>query len=103
MNLPILLTLAVILSIGFHFIGVYANAKKTVWLMIVLMWAGSINITMNEISDKGYKSLEKMRGKYDATDKVIAAAEPEVSLYEMIGIKRSFNEEKKKQKESLKK
>ncbi len=98
MNLPIILTLAVILSIGFHFIGVYANAKKTVWLMIVLMWAGSINIATNEISDKGYKSLDKMRDKYDATDKIIASMGPEITLMEMIDIKRSFNEEKKKSK-----
>ncbi|MEA2111257.1 MAG: hypothetical protein U9P71_04320 [Campylobacterota bacterium] len=103
MNLPIVLTLAVILSIAFHFIGVYANAKKTVWLMIVLMWAGSINIATNEINDKGYKNIEKMRDKYEATDRIIAASEPEVSLYELIGIKKSFNEEKKKQKASLKK
>ncbi len=69
--------------------------------MIALMWAGSINIAMNEISDKGYKNLEKMRGKYKTTDALIHAAEPEISLYEMIGIKRSFNEEKKKKSDYL--
>ena len=97
MNLTIILISGIILSIIFHFIGVYANAKKIVWIMLALMWAGSINIAMNEISDKGYKNLEKLRGKYEATDALIRAAEPEISLYEMLEIKKSFNEEKKKQ------
>jgi hypothetical protein len=49
MSLSIILTVGIILSIAFHFVGVYAEAKKTVWIMIVLMWAGSINIAMSEI------------------------------------------------------
>jgi len=90
MTLTIVLIIAVILSIGFHFIGVYAQAKKTVWIMIVLMWAGAINIAMSEIKPKGYEDIKKMQGKYEDTDKLINAAMPKVSIYEMIGIKKSF-------------
>ncbi len=97
MNLITILIFGVTLSIIFHFIGVYANAKKMVWITIALMWIGSIIMTFSEINDKGYESLERLRGKYEATDVLIRAAEPKVRLYEMIGIKKSFNEEKKKQ------
>jgi len=90
MSLNIILAVATILSIGFHFIGVYANAKKTVWLMIVLMWAGSFNIAMSEVKPKAYEDLKKMQGKYEDTDALIAEAQPEISLYEMILIKSSF-------------
>ena len=96
MTLTTLLIIGLIITIAFHFIGVYAGAKKIVWIAIVLLWAGSINIAMNEISDKGYKALDKIRGKYEATDALIRAAEPEVSLYEMMSIKKSFVEEKRK-------
>ncbi len=96
MTLTTLLTIGIIITIAFHFIGVYAGAKKIVWIAIALLWAGSINIAMNEISDKGYKALDKIRGKYEATDALIREAEPEVSLYEMMSIKKSFVEEKRK-------
>ena len=90
MSLGIILFIGLLLSIGFHFIGVYANAQKTIWLMIVLMWAGSINIAMSEIKPKGYEDLKKMEGKYEDTDALIEDARPEISIYEMILIKNSF-------------
>lgn len=90
MSLNIILLIGVILSVGFHFIGVYADAKKTVWLMIVLMWAGSINIAMSEIKPKGYEDVETMKGKYSDTDKLIEESMPQISIYEIILIKSSF-------------
>jgi hypothetical protein len=95
MTLTGLLIAAILITIALHFVGVYAGAKKTVWLTLVLLWAAAINIATNEISDKGYKDLERMRGKFKATDEVIKAAEPEVSFYEMVGIKQSYFEQKK--------
>ena len=90
MSLNIILTVAIILSIGFHFIGVYAGAKKTVWLMIVLMWAGAINIAMSEVKPKAYEDIKKIQGKYSDTDKLIEDSMPNISVYEMILIKNSF-------------
>ncbi len=90
MSLTIILIIAVVLSIGFHFIGVYAQAKKTVWLMIVLMWAGAINIAMSEIKPKGYADIDSMKGKYADTDKLIEESMPEISVYEIILIKSNF-------------
>jgi len=90
MSLSIILIIAIILSIAFHFVGIYAGAKKTVWLMIVLMWAGSINIAMSEVKPKAYEDLKNIEGKYEDTDKLIKDAKPEVSIYEMILIKNSF-------------
>ena len=90
MTLPILLGSAILLSIAFHFVGVYAGAKKTVWMMLVFVWAVSIGTAMNEIKPAGYKDIEKMKGKFSDTDKLIEEAMPEVSLYEMIVIKKSY-------------
>ena len=90
MTTSIVLIVAVLLSVGFHFIGVYAGAKKTVWVMIVLMWAGTINIAMSEIKPSGYKEIEKMKGQFGDTDKIIEEAGEEISVYEMIGIKKSY-------------
>lgn len=90
MGLTIILITAIALSIIFHYIGVYAGAKKIVWAVIVLLWAGSINIAMSEIKPKGYKNIETMKGKYENTDKIIEESLPEVSVYEMIKIKNSF-------------
>lgn len=95
MSLTIILIIAILLSAIFHFVGVYAGAKKTVWLMLVLMWAGATSLAMSEIKPKGYKEIEKMKGKYSDTDKLIEEAMPEVSVYEMITIKKSFQTNKK--------
>jgi len=97
MNLTIILIVAIILSIGFHFIGVLAGAKKTVWLMLVLMWAGAINISMSEVKPKAYKDLQKMQGKYTDTDALIKEAGNHVSIYEMINIKHSYQMHKPKE------
>lgn len=89
MSLTIVLTVAVILTIIFHFVGVYANAKKIVWIMLALVWAGSISIAMQEISAKGYEDLEKIKGKYAELDKLIEESLPEITVYEMLVIKKS--------------
>ncbi|WP_455756376.1 hypothetical protein [Sulfurimonas sp.] len=90
MSLYIILIIAIALSVAFHFVGVYAGAKKTVWLMILIMWAGSINIAMSEVKEKAYEDLTKIEGKYKDTDKIIKEARPEISVYEMVLIKNSF-------------
>ena len=90
MSLSIILIVGIALSIAFHFVGVYAEAKKTVWIMIVLMWAGSINIAMSEIKPKGYEDIKKMKGQFADTDKLIEEAGDAVSVYEMLGIKKSY-------------
>ena len=90
MSLTILLSVGIILSIAFHFVGIYAGAKKTVWLMIVLMWAGSINIAMSEVKPKAYDDIKKIQGKYEDTDALIKESMPEISVYEMVLIKKSF-------------
>nr|WP_321267462.1 hypothetical protein [uncultured Sulfurimonas sp.] len=90
MSLSLILFVGVILSVIFHFIGVYAEAKKTVWVMIVIMWAGSINIAMSEIKPLGYEDIKKMKGQFADTDKLIEEAGEEVSVYEMLKIKKSY-------------
>ena len=90
MTTTIVIIIALLLSAGFHFIGVYVGAKKIVWTMIALMWAGSINIAMSEIKDTGYEEIEKMKGQFSDTDAVIEEAGEEISVYEMIGIKKSY-------------
>lgn len=97
MSLPIILTIAILLSIVFHFVGVYAGAKKTVWIMLAIMWAGTFSVAMSEIKPKGYKEIEKMKGQFSDTDKLIEEAMPEVSIYEMILIKKSYSTNKPKQ------
>jgi len=96
MNIYIFLTIAAILSLAFHFVGVYAGAKKTVWVMLILMWAGVTNMAMSEIKPSGYKDIEKMKGQFADTDALIEEALPEVSIYEMLGIKKSFQINKPK-------
>ncbi len=90
MSLAIVLAAAIILSLIFHFIGVYADAKKTIWTMLVFVWAIAIGTAMNEIKPGGYKSIEKMKGQFADTDALIDEAMPEISLYEMISIKKSY-------------
>lgn len=90
MTTTIVIIIALLLSVGFHFIGVYAGAKKIVWIVIALMWAGSINIAMSEIKPSGYEEIQKMKGQFSDTDAVIEEAGEEVSVYEMIGIKKSY-------------
>lgn len=92
MSLTTIIAVGIALSIIFHIIGVKAGAKKIVWGVIVMVWAASISIATSEIKEKGYKEIEKMRGKYPSTDKIIEESMPNVSVYEMILIKNSFNE-----------
>jgi hypothetical protein len=94
MSLTVILIIAIVLSIAFHFVGIYIDAKKSVWAMLAIVWAISIGTATNEIKPKGYKDIEKMKGRYGDTDKLIEEAMPEVSLYEMLVIKKSFNTNK---------
>jgi len=95
MSLTLLLGIGIVITIIFHFIGVYAGAKKIVWIAIVLIWAGAISIATNEVKPKAYDEIKKMQGKYEDTDKLIEEAMPEVSLYELIKIKSSYLKHKK--------
>ena len=90
MTTTIVIIIGLLLSVGFHFIGVYSGAKKIVWIVIALMWAGSINIAMSEIKPSGYEEIEKIKGQFSDTDVVIQEAGEEISVYEMIGIKKSY-------------
>ncbi len=95
MSLTIVLLFAVVLSIVFHFIGVYAGAKKTVWIMLLILWAASINIAMNEVKPKAYDDIKQMQGKYEDVDVLIKESLPKISLYEMLVIKKAFNKDEK--------
>ena len=90
MSLNVILIIGVLLSVGFHFIGVYVNAKKTIWVMLVLMWAGSISVTMNEVKPSAYDEIKKMQGQFGDTDKLIEEAGEHMSLYEFLVIKKSY-------------
>ena len=92
MSLIIVLIVAIILTVMFHFIGIYAGAKKIMWIMLVIMWAGSISIALQEIAPKGYEDLEKIKGKDAALDQLIAESLPEISIYEMLVIKKTEHE-----------
>ena len=94
MSLTVIIIIAIMLSVGFHFVGVYIDAKKSVWAMLLVVWAVSLGTITNAVKPKGYKDIEKMKGSYSDTDKLIEEAMPEVSLYEMIVIKKSFNTNK---------
>ena len=96
MNLTIILIFGVIFSIVLHFFGMYANAKKIVWVAIALIWAFAIDVAMSEIKTKGYAEIEKMRGHSIETDLLINESLPVVSVYEMLKIKKSFQESKTK-------
>jgi len=90
MSLSIILIIATILSIGFHFLGVYTGTKKTIWFMLFIMWAGSFNIAMSEIKPKGYEEIKKIQGKFADTDALIEEAGDEISVYEMVVIMQSY-------------
>jgi surface polysaccharide O-acyltransferase-like enzyme len=90
MSLTIILTIGILVTIAFHFIGVYAGAKKIVWIAIVIIWAAIISVATSEVKPDAYNEIKQMQGKYKDTDKIIQAAMPKVSVYEMIIIKNSF-------------
>jgi hypothetical protein len=95
MILTIILISAILLSLIFHFVGVYADAKKSVWVAIILFWAAATNIAMSEVKPNGYGEIEKMKGQNSETDLLIKEALPKISIYELIEIKQSFQEHKK--------
>ncbi len=90
MSLTFLLSLGIVLTIIFHFLGVYAGAKKIVWIAIILIWVAVISVATSEVKPKAYDEIKQMHGKYSDTDKLIKEAMPEVSVYEMIVIKNSY-------------
>jgi len=90
MSLTLLLGIGVAITIIFHFIGVYVEAKKIVWTAIVLIWAAVISVATSEVKPKAYDEIKAMQGKYEDTDKLIKESMPEVSLYELIKIKNSY-------------
>jgi hypothetical protein len=94
-TLSILITIGLIITLIFHFIGRYVNAQKLVWIAIVLLWAAAISFATHEVKPKAYEAIKKMQGKYAETDKLIKKAMPEVSLYELIQIKNSYLKNKK--------
>lgn len=92
MSLTILLSFGILISLAFHFLGVYTKSKKTVWIMLIFVWSAAIGTAINEIKPAGYKDIEKMKGKFSQTDKLIEESMPEISLYEMLVIKKSYYE-----------
>ncbi len=90
MSLWIILLIGVILSVAFHFIGVYTGAKKIIWIMIVIMWGGSINIAMSEVKPTAYEEIAKIKGQFADTDKLIEEVGDTMSLYEFLVIKKSY-------------
>jgi len=90
MSLTILLSIGIIVSVAAHYIGVYAEAKKTVWVTIILLWAAVISVARSEVKPKAYLDLKKMQGAYKDTDKLIKESGDKVSIYEMISIKKSY-------------
>ena len=86
----ILLGIGILLTIVFHFIGVYTKSVKMVWIAIILIWAGVISVATSEVKPKAYDEIKKMQGKYADTDKLIQEAMPKVSLFELIKIKNSY-------------
>lgn len=90
MSLTIILIIAVILTVAFHFIGVYVNAKKTIWIMLVIMWAGAISIALGDVKPSAYDEIAKIQGQYDDTDKLIEEAGDSMSLYQFLVIKKSY-------------
>ncbi len=90
MTLAVIIAIGILLSIIFHFIGVYVGAKRIVWAVIALMWAFAISFASGEIKPKGYEAINKMKGHDRQTDALIKEALPKISVYEMIVIKNSF-------------
>ncbi len=100
MNIYTVLIGAIILSIALHFIGVYVNAKKSVWLTIVLFWAAGINIAMSEVKPNAYDKIDKIKGQYKSVDEEIQKALPKISVYEMIGIMKAYTQAKEASSEN---
>lgn len=98
MSLSIIILAGIILSIGFHFVGVYAGAKKMVWFVIVLIWVTLISIAMDEVKPGAYDEVKKMQGEFADTDKLIEDIGDKMSLYEFLVIKKSYIENKPKKR-----
>lgn len=78
--------------------GVYTNAKKIVWIVIVLFWAGGINMAMSEIKPSGYEYIKTIQGVYPEVDKKIEEALPHISIYELLTIKKLYEQQKENSK-----
>jgi len=99
MSLTLLLGIGVFITVVFHFIGVYADAKRIVWIAILLLWAAAISFATNEVKPKAYDEIKAMQGKFAETDKLINEAMPSISLYELVKIKNSYLKNKQAHKE----
>jgi len=95
MNLYIIVASGIVLSVIFHFVGVYAKARNIVWVMLLVVWGFFIGFTVNEISPKGYAYIDTIKGKYLETDAKIQKAMPNILLYEMLDIKKNYDEHQK--------
>lgn len=96
MSITIGIISGIILTIIFHFLGVYTKSIKIVWIVIIALWAFVLDVAFSEIKEPGYKKLEKMKGKFEETDKLINKAMPEVRAYEMFEIQKNFYKNKNK-------
>ena len=63
------------------------------WVVIALFWAGAINIAMSEIKPSGYEYIKEIQGKYQSVDKKIQASLPQISIYELLTIKKLYTQE----------
>ncbi len=93
MNIYIVIAIGLILSSILHFAGSYTNSKKTVWLVIVLLWAGTTSIALSEIKPEGYDYIKKIEGKYQTVDTIIQSSLPKISVYELLCIKKAYIDE----------
>lgn len=96
MSIAIGVITGIVLTIIFHFLGVYTKSTKIVWIVIVILWAFVLDVALSEIKEAGYKRIEKMKGKFPQTDALIKEAMPKVRVYEMFEIQKSFYMNKNK-------
>ena len=96
MSITIGIVTGIILTIIFHFLGIYTKSIKIVWIVIIILWAFVLNVALSEIKEVGYKKIEKMKGKFPQTDALIKDAMPKVKVYEMFEIQKSFYMNKNK-------
>ena len=90
MSLWTLLLIGVIATAILHIAGVFTRSLKLVWIVIVFLWAVVIGTLLHEIKPQGYEAIAKMQGKYEDTDRLIKEAGEEISVYELLKIKQSY-------------
>ncbi len=93
MGLYIFIAVGVVLSFAFHFLGVYTNSKRSVWVAIALIWVGAVSFSLSEIKPEGYEYIKMIEGKYSKVDSKIQSYRPVISVYELLSIKKSYIDE----------